>query len=265
MQTRQALALMLTICGAGIVVDALERLAGIRKYSDGGMYSWTILRQRFVAFHSAWRRWADPLFHGSARLAVVLLIRLAAVALMIYCPVYSAGYSIALTAVVLSHVYLGIRTAGFGTTGADPMTLAITGAAWMTTVLTDSPVAARTGLWFVAAQACLAYVVAGVAKLRAPSWRSGAAMTAVMSTHTYGSAMFHRTLLARPRLSQALCWSVMLWETAFPLALVVPHFLMWALLLSGFLFHASLAALMGINLFLFAFPAAYVAIWAVRF
>jgi hypothetical protein len=65
-------------------------------------------------------------------------------------------------------------------------------------------------------------------------------------------------------LSIFLCWSVMSWEATFPIVLVVPRPAVWPLLALGVLFHLSIAALMGFNGFLFAFPAAYFAILALR-
>jgi len=256
--------LMLAVCGAGIVIDALERMTSASKYADDGIYSWIVLRQRLVRLPAPLRGLADRLCAGSARLQAVLVLRIAAVALVLVSPFEGVGYSIGLSALVATQAYVFLRTAGFGAQGPDPMTLVICGSAWLTTVVVHGPRAARAGLWFVALQVCLGYVVAGLAKLISATWRSGRAIAAVLSTHTYGHPKLHELVRGRRLLSIFLCWSVMSWEATFPIVLVVPRPAVWPLLALGVLFHLSIAALMGFNGFLFAFPAAYFAILAVR-
>jgi hypothetical protein len=259
-----AYALMLRICGAGILIDALERMVTAGKYRDEGPFSWIILRQRLATLPPPLRGLADQLFQGAGRLMGVLVIRLIGLAAVVLNPVGSGPFAVGLTVLLITQLYVSIRSANFGATGSDAITLVICGGAWLATVAADGPLAARAGLWFIAAQACLSYVVGGVSKLTAPKWRSGQAIVEVLSTYTYGSERFHALVRARPWLSRALCWSVMLWETTFPLVLIVPRSLALPLLGAGVLFHLSTAALMGINLFVFAFASTYVAIWAVR-
>jgi hypothetical protein len=259
----QAYALMLRICGAGIVIDALERMVTARKYRDDGLFSWVVLRQRLAILPGWWRLLADRLFQGAGPLMAVLTIRIAAVVVVVLDPVGSPAFSVGLTVLVVTHLYIYVRTSGMATIGADHMTLVVCGGSWLATVVAGGTLAARAGMWFVAAQSCLGYAVAGIAKLRAPKWRSGEAVVLVLSTYTNGNPGLHALVRSRRWLAWALCWSTMLWETTFPLVLVVPRFWMAPLLAVGVLFHASLAALMGLNLFLFAFPSTYVALWAI--
>jgi hypothetical protein len=190
-------------------------------------------------------------------------VRIAAVLLVAVEPVGSWPFALGLTLLVASQLYIYVRTAGLATIGSDHLTLLICGGAWLAVVVGGTPLALRAGLWFVAGQACLSYLVAGVAKLTAPKWRSGQAMPLVLSTYLCGSPVLYQLVQARPWLAKVMSWSVMLWETVFPVVLVAPRPLVLPMLAVGVLFHASLAAMMGLNLFLFAFPASYVAIWAV--
>jgi hypothetical protein len=260
----EAYALMLGVCGAGIVVDALERIVSVRAYREDGLFSWTVLRQRLLVLPAPLRALADRMFSGAGPLMTILAIQIGAVGLVVGSRFGGTGYAVGLTTLVTTQLYVVVRMAGVGAIGADPMTLVVCGAAWLTTVIARGPVAAQAGLWFVAAQGCLGYVVAGVTKLASPSWRSGAAIAAVLSTYTYGHRRLHDLVRGRRWLSLFLCWSVMLWEATFPIVLVVPRYAAWPLLVLGVLFHLSIAGLMGLNLFLFAFPATYAAILAIR-
>jgi hypothetical protein len=260
---RRAYEVMLVISGIGIVIDSLERLTSLAKYREHGLFSWVVIRQRLLSMPWLVRRFADFLMEGAECLRVVLLLRLAAVALVVSSPFGSLAFSVALTLLVFGQLYVLVRS-GFGTIGADAITLVVCGGAWLAVVVARTPLALRAGMWFVAAQGCLSYFIAGATKLAAPKWRSGEAMTAVMGTHTYGSPLLFKVLRRRPWLSRLGCWSVIAWEATFPCALVVPGRVLVAQLVLGFLFHGSIAGLMGLNLFLAAFPSTYVAIWTIR-
>lgn len=253
---------MLRVAGVGVLIDTLERLTRAHQYRDKGAYSWVILRQRFAVWPPALRRACDLVFAGSGRAQVVLWVRLLSLLATVALPVGTPGFALGLSLLVATHLYLLLREAGFGHDGADVMTFIVFGAAWLGTVPSRDPLVARAGLWFVVAQACLAYFKAGAAKLAGPRWRSGEALIAITSTSLGHPALF-RILRARPRLSQVLCWAIFLWEMAFPLVLVLPERWSLALLVSGVLFHLSIAAIMGLNTFVWAFPATYVALfWA---
>jgi hypothetical protein len=158
---------------------------------------------------------------------------------------------------------LFLRRAGFGIDGSDQMNLVIVGAAWLAIVVGRTPEALRIGLWFVAAQSVLSYGINGTTKLAARSWRSGRAMAAALSTYTNGDPALYRVVAARPWLGLAACWVTIVWEAAFPIVMVVPEPVVLPILISGALFHLSLAYAMGIHLFVWAFIAPYVAIWMV--
>ena len=86
-------------------------------------------------------------------------------------------------------------------------------------------------------------------------------MRAILSTEGYGVPALSRVLSAYPRLDVLLCWSVIAWETAFPLVLVGSRSLLIGLLAVGVVFHASCAVLMGLNRFPWAFCGCYAAVW----
>jgi hypothetical protein len=176
-------------------------------------------------------------------------------------PVASGGHAVALTALVAALVARRVRVGGLGIGGADHMFLVVCGASWLATVVAGDRRAAEAGLWFIAAQACLAYLVAGVTKLASPTWRSGRALHLVAATRSHGCLALRRCLAAAPWLARPACWGVMVWECAFPLVLLAPEPARLAILASGVLMHVALALVMGLNTFVWAFPATYPAVW----
>jgi hypothetical protein len=254
---------MLRICAVGVVIDAVEQLAHLRKLSDDGLYAWVILRRRLDRAPRAVRALADAACAGAIRPALVLVARIAAAAGVAAWSPGTTPADVALTVLVATQLYHFLRRAGFAIWGSDQMNLVTLGATWLGVVVDGSPDGVRAALWFIAAQSALSYFVNGAAKLVAPAWRSGRALAGVFSTTSNGDPRLHRVFAARPRLSRALCWLTMLWECAMPLALVVPDPARLAFLASGALFHLTVAATMGIHLFVWAFIAPYAAIWAV--
>jgi hypothetical protein len=123
-----------------------------------------------------------------------------------------------------------------------------------------SPVIGQVALFFIAAQACLAYCTSGVAKLVSPVWRSGDALFRILATKSYGSEFGFRALSLTPRLGRFVCRATVGIEVLFPLAIFGPKWLLIAVLGWGILFHILNAFLMGLNTFFWAFTATYPAL-----
>jgi hypothetical protein len=252
---------MIRICAVGLLVDTLEQLARRRSFDDDGFYSWTILRRRLEMAPPTLRRLADALCEGSARPVAVLSVRLIALGVVVSFPVGSLCFDVALSLLLAAHLYLLLRRCGLGIEGADATNLLILGSTWLCTVVAHDATTMTAGLCFIAAQTCLAYFAYGVTKLASPTWRSGRALPAALSTYSYGHPTFHRMLADRPRVALFLCWLTMIWESCFPLVLWAPAPVRGLFFLSGVFFHAGIAVTMGIDLLLWAYAATYPAIW----
>jgi hypothetical protein len=123
-----------------------------------------------------------------------------------------------------------------------------------------SRTALAAGLSFVAAMACLAYVSAGVAKLRSGNWRGGAFLGAVLATEFWGGERLSSFATGSPWLVRLLERGVIVFELVFPIVLVLPLPAALAVLAMGVLFHLAVAVALGLNTFLWAFVATYPAI-----
>jgi hypothetical protein len=117
---------------------------------------------------------------------------------------------------------------------------------------------------FIAAQLTLSYVTAGIFKLVSPVWRSGEALPGILSTYGHGVPWASRVVRRRPWLGSSAGWLVMLFEVTFPIVFVAPEPVVVAFLAIGLAFHLGCAVLMGLNSFLWAFPAAYPCVFATR-
>jgi hypothetical protein len=152
-----------------------------------------------------------------------------------------------------------------GADGSDQMTTIVLTALLLGLVIgIISPVAQAFCLYFIAAQACLAYFTSGVAKLISPEWRDGTALHAIADTHFYGNAA--ESLFFTKYVGTALIasWFIMLFQITFPLSLLLPYPWNLTYLGLGVWFHVAVAILMSLNLFIPAFIATYPALMFVN-
>jgi hypothetical protein len=150
--------------------------------------------------------------------------------------------------------------APLGLDGSDQMSIIMFVAVAIHKLFPGDVHVARASLWFIAAQGCLSYFVAGIAKVISPTWRSGEAVRRILGTRTYGTRASAALVTGRHGVCVALSWSLMLFECAFPLALGFGKtgFAVFAVL--GIFFHMTNAVTMGLNTFVWAFVATYPAI-----
>lgn len=109
----------------------------------------------------------------------------------------------------------------------------------------------------------LSYAISGWVKLVNPDWRAGRALCVVFAWSAYPQSGALRDWAARPRLVRAMAWRVMVFELAFPLALLYPHALAVGLVLAASL-HLTNAWLFGLNRFVWVRVSGYPALWCLQ-
>jgi hypothetical protein len=252
----EALALVERIAAVAILISSLEILARPALLADTGLLSWRTeqLRARWLT-HGALARGLDVSFRPPVVLWIVGL-RAAAATVIVVSP-RPAG--VLVCAVAAASLLLMLRNS-YGNDGADQLGLILFVAVSLAH-LRPSPVVVEAVLWFVALLACLAYFTSGAAKLAGRRWRDGTGLTGVFETETYGARAVCGLLRRHRWLAVGASWAVIAGESFFPAALVAPTPVAAALLALGVSFHLGAAAVMGLNTFLWAFPATYPAVW----
>jgi hypothetical protein len=247
-----ALMLSLDLCAVSVIVRTLELLDRRSAFAPQGCLAWQLSAELSAV---STPRWLSPLFGGSG-VRAVLIARLAAA-----CGILVPGLTVSVPCVVIvavTSLLMNFRMP-LGQDGSDQMNVVILLPASIAMMCNDQ-VAKSAALFFIAAQASLAYSTSGIAKLISRVWRSGDALSQVLSTSAYGNARASRMLRTRPAVAAVACWSVMLFETLFPLCLLAGPRGVLCVLAAGVVFHASCAAVMGLNCFFWSFVATYPAI-----
>lgn len=250
-----AIRLTEVIAGIGVLISSLEILLRPAATCDASWNSWRVLRLRRRWSSTGWPgRIFDGLLGYPRDLAGVAARSVAAVALAVG-DISGALEASLLWVVTVSLALRGLRTP-YGGEGSDQVFLLIFGALAMAATFGGQQIA----LWFIAAQVCLSYFTSGFAKILHAGWRDGTALLAVLRTRSWGNERAARWLADRPSWCRWLSRALIGAEAAFPLVLLAPPPLLPLLIGAGITFHLAVAAVMGLNCFVWSFAATYPAV-----
>jgi hypothetical protein len=144
-----------------------------------------------------------------------------------------------------------------GLSGDFHISIVTSGGLAVATIATAGSLLQVGALLFIALQGVLGYGLAGVHKFLSPEWRNGSAITDILSTYTWGHGGLYQVMKGTPTFAFSCAWLVILFESLFPLVLVVPQEFLTIFFIGGVIFHLSVGVFMRLNGFLIAFPATY--------
>ena len=236
------------IAAVGFALSALELYSTRRSFGREGIFS----TDAIASFDLP-----RPILNRVDRqLRRLLLLQLVGSAALIFAGPFTVVGRIALPAAFLSALIVRWRRC-IGGDGAEQMGMLIFSAAVIAVIPWPSSGRAVIAATFIAAQAGLSYLTAGIAKLASPVWRNGTALPLILSTYDHGHPAAASLVGHYPAISFLACWTVILFETLFPLLVLGPDWLLALSLGVGLAFHIGCAVFMGLNNFLWSFPAAY--------
>jgi len=254
-QFADAVGISRCIVAAGVLIWTLEYFALARYLGRNRILSWDIgqLRFRWTSIDGleAVARWVFGPVGGMGQLAARFLA-----ALLLLAPNQSSmWYALALFTIALSSIAWFIRSPQ-GQDGSDQVFLLLAGSMAIG-FLANSATTWNLVMLFVVLQLTICYLTAGLTKLRSPEWRNGIAIEYVFRTSTYGNSTFYDLIRSHQGIRLGVTWFVIIFEVIFPLAFFVPRELGMGLIAIPLGFHLATALLMGLNLFLISFLAAY--------
>jgi hypothetical protein len=251
---------VLLFASIGVLLSSLEWCALFGEFRKGGIYDWDVIRLLHRPASSSYTAGLLAVVSSPCAVAICLAIRIIASAWCICDIVFSQGEHSWLVPCILSltGLYINYRTY-YGLEGSDQMinTVCISLSLGL---LAQSERGLVLALYFIAAQSVLSYFVAGVSKLRGSLWRNGQAVRLIVNTRSFGHPYFSRFLSQRPLLALFCTYSVLIIECSFPLSLVLPAPLTFAMIILVTVMHLLNCVVLGFNVFLWAFLATYPAI-----
>ena len=251
-----ALDITVRLVAVGLAITGAELIADRRAFTASGPFG----PQVFAAL-----RGAHPpnLLARSGGVSVVAAVQVIAAAVLVGFGPLSALGRCALVALGITTTLIRRRRV-IGGDGAEQMSDIVLISALLAVLPMPGDGRITLAVVFIAAQTVLSYFTAGVAKLVSPMWRGGGALPAILGTYTHGLTPVSRILELRPAVGFVLGWSVILFEVSFPLVLIAPPSVAVAALSVGLTFHLGCAVLMGLNSFVWPFPATYACLLAIR-
>lgn len=249
------LALSLRIACVGVVLRSLALLLNFQHLADSGLLGWNPETRARKAL--AWR-FRVLLCHPGCVFLLIAQLAAAGVGLMLGlegpAAIWVAG------ALLLLQAWYNYRFAVV-VQGADTMFLIVFGAAFASAFDSGSILLTQAALAFLGLQALLAYALSGRSKVTSPAWRDGSHLIELLRASANRMESIGQWLARHPGLAKALARSVITLELLFPFAVLAPSPLFVVVLSCGLLFHGSIAIVMGLPGFFWAFGAAYPALW----
>jgi hypothetical protein len=246
------------LAAVGVLLSSAEYLAQPWHLRDDGLMSWAVasVRERWLV--TSPMRIVLHAVLSYPRVLGMIAVRGVLALLVLLGPSSLSENPWILGALGLTSILVMLRSI-YGQDGADHMVVIVYVSLALGT-LVGTPTARAAGLWFIALQSCLSYATAGIAKATAEHWRDGTYLVRIMGTQCYGHPQVCDYLNPRPRLARWLARFIIVWESAFPVVLLLPSKLAMAVLIVGALFHLSNAFVMGLNTFFWSFISTYPAI-----
>jgi len=246
-----AFALELTRLAIAIAVvqQSVELLALRRAMADDGVWAWSVLRRDFAGAPAGL---ADAVLGYRGTIAI-LVLRLAAAAAVPVAPALPC-----LLVMLATSLLVALRWRGSFNGGSDAMTITVLLATSIAAAFEGSPAIQLGCVWYIALISVHSYLIAGLVKLRAPAWRTGAALGIFVAGAVHGPPP-RATALARPGTARLLSWTMIALECLFPLALLDPR-ICAAFIALALPFHVANAYVFGLDRFVFAWVATYPAL-----
>ena len=255
---REAVAAVAKLAAVSVLVSSTEYLVRPRHLRDDGLMSWTVasVREQWLVTSPIGLMLQIALSYP--RVLVMIVIRAMLALIVVLGPASLTSNPLILGLLALTSMLLMLRNI-YGQDGADHM-LTIVYVSLTLGAVVATPAAQTACLWFIALQGCLSYATAGIAKVTAARWRDGTYLVRIMGNQCYGNPVVCDYLNPRPQLARWFARFIIVWESAFPMVLLLPSEVAAAILITGALFHLSNAFVMGLNTFFWSFISTYPAI-----
>lgn len=239
-----AIDLITRLLGVLAVIQAFEYLWVRRVWADSGIWTWAALSHEISSLR---------FFLNERGFLVLNIVRWMAGVSALSIP---SVWSLALLLVI--HVFTMIRWLGNYNGGSDSMTSLLLLFTFLAAVWPE-----RLGpicLWYITVQLCFSYFKAGWYKIRRVSWRSGKAVSQFVAAPMYSESPLLNRFLGVRWLGFIAAWVVILFELLFPIAMINQD-LALVFMVMGFVFHLGNGYVFGLNRFVWAWAAAYPALY----
>ncbi len=241
------------IIGLAVLLQSVELIRIAPSVADSGVWDWRILREEYRFLGPL--RWPLDLLLKFPNVLYLFLARgIAGLILTLY------SHPLLLALLLLSTVLIALRWRGTFNGGSDYMTIIVLSALLLARTSAEASMLPYACLLYIGLQTISSYFIAGVVKIKRKNWREDLALPAVLASCIYEETAAIKKLRENDTLMLGCSWIIILFELSFPLALLSPG-ICAAMLCLAVVFHFANFYLFGLNRFLFAWLAAYPAVY----
>jgi len=237
-----------------IALETLELLKTRDTLSENGIWKWSILKKEFEVFPNVFQKFFALIFsYNNFTYLLLARLTLAILAIFFYWPT-----PIILLSILTVFTYM--RWRGTVNGGSDYMTIIVLLTLAIAMTFETSPKIVLACLWYITIQTCSSYFIAGISKLKQKGWRNGEALGAYLCSNLYVTPLAAQRFATNSFLILLASWTIIIFECAFPFALVRPD-ICAALIGIALVFHLANFYIFGLNRFLFTWSATYPALY----
>lgn len=240
----------------GVAIRSMEWLCLSHEWVRGGFFDAAASRIQFDDYPERVRDLLGRMVSPGLFL-ITLIVQLLSSMFCLMLPFHNQ--LLPLAAIAATNVVFHLRSR-YGLDGSDQMLFLLFPPLMIASALHTNATVQTLTIVLLAAQACLAYSVAGFAKLSGQTWRCGNALYEILNTRSFGWKIAANVMAKHPRLTRGLAILTMIMELLFPLAMITPYPYVVIFLFWGISFHLANAFVMRLNIFPWAFTASYPAI-----
>jgi len=240
-----------------VIIATAELLKLRREYSDTGFLAWQIQRTG-----PQLRIWAEKLrldfVCSYPNVVIVLWLRLLcaiSIPVLIFCH-YPVVLPVLIVAII--NMIMQVRNSQ-SNDGSDQMS-AVCFIALALAVVINTGLSRSFALFFIAAQASLAYGTSGFLKMMKKGWYTGEYPIGVLKTASYGDRHVLAMSLKRRVIAKAFGSMVVFGDCLLSIAFAFPPNICIYILIFGIFLHIGIGRIMGLNTFMWSYIATYPAI-----
>ncbi len=253
MDLEQAQRLSEILIGLAVLFQSIELLRIAPSVGNYGVWRWETLREEY-SFLGPLRIGLDFLL-GYPNVVYLFLSR-AILGLLL--TLFSHWIILAL--LLFCTILIALRWRGTFNGGSDYMSIIVLAALLIASASSENSAFRYGCILYIGLQTTSSYFVSGFVKLRKQNWRAGLALPAFLRSSIYQASPWVDNCARNRAMMLISSWGIILFELLFPLALVSPQLCLGFLALAV-LFHFANFYIFGLNRFLFAWAAAYPAVY----
>lgn len=240
-----------------VMIATVELLKLHRDYSDTGLLAWQIQRTGPQLSVYAKKLKLDLVCRYPNVVVVLVLRLLSALAIPILILLH---YSTLIPLLVCAAINMIMQVRNSQSNDGSDQMSAICFIALALAAVINTEVSRSLALFFIAAQASLAYGTSGFLKMLKKGWYTGEYPIEVLKTASYGDRHVLAITLKRRVLAKAFGMMVVFGDCLLSLAFAFPPGICIYILVFGVFLHIGIGRIMGLNTFMWSYIATYPAI-----